>query len=120
MVHSLNSVVNNILAVRHCAVSESGQEFGTVGRYGSDESIINKLLAPTDISADTDIRVVRSIKISQTITKLFVVDVYGYFFGVLDSNTMQCLDRLTYVDYLMEVVSHENLQYFVPERHWSF
>lgn len=53
--HSLNSVVDNILAARHCAVSESGQEFETVGRYGSDESIINKLLTPTDISANTGI-----------------------------------------------------------------
>jgi hypothetical protein len=49
VVHTLNSVVGNILAARHCAMSESGHKTETVDRHGSDQSVINKLLALTEI-----------------------------------------------------------------------
>jgi hypothetical protein len=92
-----------------------------VDRHGSDQSVINKLLALTEIwFRSTQASELQDLIKSQKITKLSVTEVDGYSFGALDSNTMQCLYILAYVDYLMEVVSHEKLHCFVPERQLSF
>jgi hypothetical protein len=82
-------VVDDILAACHCTMSESGQGSETVDRHGSDESVINKILGPTEISAHTSIRI-EEFKKSQKFTKLSVDEVDWHSFGVLKANT----DRL--------------------------